>query len=170
MANRHVFPGGVREKEDGGPQWEQLLGKDFHRRIQTPELEEHISHRVCGIREVFEETGLLLAHPLENASEANVTASSYVTPPVPGAFRKLRKEVHNDPTSFFTMCSKMSVAPCINQLYPWSNWYGICMLLLTAVTTFYFNSPVTHQTMLNSKLSPSLFPSHFHALPGSHLL
>lgn len=93
MSNMHVFPGGVQETPDGSPSW---AGAE-------PE-------RVCAMRELFEEVGILpgLTQKLPQTELVS-----------------LRKSCTDTPSLFFDMCKKLISSPSgldFSRLKPWSHW------------------------------------------------
>jgi len=86
MAGAHVFPGGIVEEADLDPQWPALLSSSLATTAATP-IEEHglgvrptgsdgasadkggcldaveLALRLAAIREVFEESGVLICSP-----------------------------------------------------------------------------------------------------------
>lgn len=77
MANYHAFPGGQRDEADAG----------------VPILNEHgyedVVMRVAAIREIFEETGVLIARGVETLSEARRVAMRQAVGADAGAFKDL---------------------------------------------------------------------------------
>ena len=64
MANKHVFPGGVLETTDSSPDWKELTSYlAGGKRYGATKLLDDTDIRICGVREVFEETNLLISTP-----------------------------------------------------------------------------------------------------------
>lgn len=138
QASTHVFPGGVLDEADLSPQWLDVFGDlQHHTNINpfasilnlkdssTPQLPLYsnvpgdvdslpgeIAFRICAIRELFEEAGVLLARDIANVKT--------VLELLPGSFRPFvkflsdsareqwRKRVHSNAQEFTTMCRCMS--------------------------------------------------------------
>lgn len=134
QANTHVFPGGVLDEADFSPRWLKLFGELQHctskklfasiltlKDSSVPNLplystvpsdvgslQGEIAFRICAIREMFEEAGVLLAR-----DNSDVDA---VLDLIPGSFKpavkllpesvreQWRKRVHSDAEEFVTMC------------------------------------------------------------------
>jgi len=94
MPGAHVFPGGVAEPCD----WDRL----FESSVQKF---SDLQQRITGIRELFEETGVLLTQP--RASDA-----STVEP--------WRDRIQQDATQFVEMCKTLNIRPDTSCLHPWT--------------------------------------------------
>ena len=133
LANNYVFPGGRIDKADSSPEWLQLFRRSsgsysdpFHPILAlrdhaqaTPlplygEVPEgstcgEIAFRICAVRELFEEAGVLLAR-----DDRDVPG---VMDCLPGTFppamktlteserRHWRDRVHNDAQEFLNLCT-----------------------------------------------------------------
>lgn len=134
QANTHVFPGGVLDDADYSPKWLDLFGaikthssrqlfmsllnmKDS-RASRLPlystipnnsdSIQGEIAFRICAIREMFEEAGMLL---VRDSNDVDTVLNL-----LPGSFRpavKLlpkpvlehwRERVHHNAEDFITMC------------------------------------------------------------------
>ena len=108
MANAHVFPGGVREKADGSECWHRYCNI-------TPPTEEaatEVSRRICAVRELFEESGLLLsASPPSTRFEAERI--------------QWRRRCQESPSAFAQMCDEMKIRPDIEGLKPYARWVSV---------------------------------------------
>ena len=131
QANTHVFPGGVIDEADFSPKWINIFSELSHcatknvfasivnfKCSSAPRLplystvpssiQGEIAFRICAIREMFEEAGVLLARD-KNEIEAVLNL-------LPGSFKpavkvlpdKLlehwRKRVHSNANEFLKMC------------------------------------------------------------------
>lgn len=134
QANAHVFPGGVLDDADFSPKWLDLFDAvESHAKRQpftsilnmkdssAPRLPLYstipndrgslcgeIAFRICAIREMFEEAGLLLARDTSDVDT--------VLDLLPGSFRpavkllpssvleEWRERVHSNAEEFITMC------------------------------------------------------------------
>ncbi|XP_058011331.1 acyl-coenzyme A diphosphatase NUDT19 [Ahaetulla prasina] len=145
MPSAQVFPGGVADAADFSPAWRELLpdsprcGLDAQPparpplfAARRPELGEaslpaDVAFRICAIRETFEESGLLLVVPAEEAAAARTDGP---TPLLPAAERLLpaarleewRRRVQSDPGSFLQLCRRLGCAPHLRALHEWGNW------------------------------------------------
>jgi len=61
MPNTHVFPGGVFEESDSSPVWDAFRDNNSFENSEMLNRKEKWCNRVTAIRELFEETSLLLA-------------------------------------------------------------------------------------------------------------
>jgi len=100
MAGAHVFPGGVVDAVD-----HQAFGHEFQARYTD------CAYRIAAIRELFEETGILL-----------VTPSSALEALSPDALQEYRNAVHKDASEFETLCETLNCRPAIERMLPWSRW------------------------------------------------
>lgn len=79
MAGAHVFPGGLVEAADHDPRWRTAFDHHqdhHHHNLQEEEEEEEVALRVAGMREVFEESGVLITAPPMPASSQVMEAIS----------------------------------------------------------------------------------------------
>lgn len=78
--------------------------------FQTDDKERAL--RIAAVREVFEESNVLLADPIDEGGQ--VTQSSEL--------EKWRTTVQKDSTQFFEMCQQQRVRPSVDQCIPWTHW------------------------------------------------
>eukprot|EP01091_Cochliopodium_minus_P007402 TRINITY_DN17297_c0_g1_i1.p1 TRINITY_DN17297_c0_g1~~TRINITY_DN17297_c0_g1_i1.p1 ORF type:complete len:304 (+),score=89.04 TRINITY_DN17297_c0_g1_i1:82-912(+) len=109
MSNMWVFPGGVNEKGDEDRRWEQLLNK---------EIDSSISNKICAIREVFEETGILLK---KEKGTLNIGS-------------EWRKTVEKDASSFFDLYKENKIEMEIDSLKDW------CVIITPKVEKYRYNT------------------------------
>jgi hypothetical protein len=64
-----------------------------------------LAHKICAIRETFEEAGLLLTNP-----------------PVKDLPKEWREKVHQDASQFHELCLEHKIAPNVCDLHHFSNW------------------------------------------------
>ena len=89
MKGAMVFPGGVCEREsDAIANWPALASTAT------------LSDKVCAIRELFEESGLLLARHADSKASARFSDCVVINDSV-----QRRKMVHDDATKFKSLCS-----------------------------------------------------------------
>ena len=130
--NSYVFPGGVLDKADYSPTWVDIFSESSgpnrqpfaallskwnlgHLRLplytdipKTSPIAGEVAFRICAIREVFEEAGVLLARDKEDvASKMDFLPGSF-SPAVKvlpkGIWEEWRKRVHDNAEEFATMC------------------------------------------------------------------
>ena len=174
QANAHVFPGGVLDNADFSPKWLDLFGEIKSHSSGQPfssiinmkdsnaprlplystipndsgSLRGEIAFRICAIREMFEEAGLLLAR---DSSDVDTVLDL-----LPGSFKpavkllpdsvleEWRERVHSNAEEFITMCKyiinllmlamrfsalhlqchsrELECVPDIWSLIEWSDW------------------------------------------------
>eukprot|EP01104_Vermistella_antarctica_P016573 TRINITY_DN565_c1_g2_i1.p1 TRINITY_DN565_c1_g2~~TRINITY_DN565_c1_g2_i1.p1 ORF type:complete len:342 (-),score=58.32 TRINITY_DN565_c1_g2_i1:847-1872(-) len=127
MPGAHVFPGGVEEKIDhASEKWTRL----FQQRKYAASFDDSnnggsgdegssdaqklsMALKLCGIRETFEETSVLLSHPP-------------ITQKLPEVSRYLGTKVSRDPDLFLALfengMSSPALVPDVNRLIPWARW------------------------------------------------
>lgn len=103
MASRTVFPGGAVEPCDAA-----AAGAG----------DPAAADRVGAIRELFEETGLLLAR----AAPAPAAAGPARCAVARGATAADRDAVNADAGAFAGVCARLGVAPDVGALEPWARW------------------------------------------------
>lgn len=110
FAGAHVFPGGRVDDGDGDPGWStrceglELLAARLRSHLPGDEV------RACAVaaaREVFEESGLLLAH--HRVPDADTRAHG-------------RRAVLASETSFLEWCANHDVRLAADCLVPWAHW------------------------------------------------
>lgn len=137
-----VFPGGAYEKSDASLDWLKIIPKNssslvltnLQKNLNRPNrfkatfdpkttLFPELSFRICALRETFEETGLLIAHPKNDCSTnecknfGEYVISNY-------DLTKWRNKVKEDPCEFFNMFNELKLVPDLLSLHEWSNWVG----------------------------------------------
>ncbi|XP_007474840.2 acyl-coenzyme A diphosphatase NUDT19 isoform X1 [Monodelphis domestica] len=140
LPGAHVFPGGVLDTSDSSTDWLQVF-KPYHGppgfgltsfgrpRESYPEvpfesqtqshslIPEDVAHRICAIRETFEESGVLLLHPA--GAETLHLPRAFV---LPDDLASWRTRVREDPRQFLQLCQRLGCMPNIWALQEWSNW------------------------------------------------
>lgn len=110
-----VFPGGVAEDADRSPEWCAMLGLSLMR---------HRHHlKLTALRELFEETGILLYSPLASLPRETVRAH--------------RERVRKDSGEFLRTCQELSVKPDLDSLKLNQNWVTPAHIP-TRFDTFFF--------------------------------
>jgi 8-oxo-dGTP pyrophosphatase MutT (NUDIX family) len=109
LAGAHVFPGGKLEREDAEDDALERIDATphaLHARLAEPELDarEAAGLFVAAVREAFEETGVLLARDIDEATAARA--------------RALRREG----LGFTEVLTRLDVQLDAQLLQPWSRW------------------------------------------------
>jgi len=134
MPSRYVFPGGVIDSSDRNFKVSTNLTT-----IHVPNSPDCHAVRVGALREVFEETGILLAYEPNGRSPPNITNSSdsRCCKKYPACYepcqvyhlgislhelQQLRTSVHSNPNLFSRLLEERNVIPHISTLHPWSRW------------------------------------------------
>jgi 8-oxo-dGTP pyrophosphatase MutT (NUDIX family) len=111
FAGAHVFPGGRVDAADGDARWRERchgLGELTARLAIHLSPEGVLAHGVAAVREVFEETGVLLA-----------TAGRRL----PGEVRhRGRDTLLVDPDAFLPWCVEHDIRLAFDALHPWAHW------------------------------------------------
>jgi hypothetical protein len=91
-----------------------------------------LTHKICAIRETFEESGLLLTIPAAHT--------------VPELDTEIwRHKVHNDASQFKHMCELYKLQPAVDRLVPFANWITPAFEKKRFNTLFFLT--VLHQTV-----------------------
>lgn len=112
MKGLHVFPGGVSD-----------VAADAVSNF--PELNQRrtdYSDRICAIRELFEESGLLLVAAPTKSSSSSSSSSRYVEALTIDDSVQRRKAVHDDASQFRRLCDELRVTPSVASLRPFAHW------------------------------------------------
>lgn len=139
-----VFPGGQIDKSDFSPEWLDIFKKygNIHRTedfgkmvniqgIRPPLfLQDHqsplpidVAYRICAIRETFEECGiLLLRKSRDTISNPDTVTLGKCAATDNADLSHWRERVHDDASSFLSLCQEESSVPDIWSLAEWSNW------------------------------------------------
>ncbi|KAJ2964254.1 hypothetical protein NQZ79_g886 [Umbelopsis isabellina] len=104
FVNAHVFPGGNIDQHDYDSRWSEIIAPGGHA-YYDEESKRMLAHKICAIRETYEEAGLLLTNP------PNLQ--------IPTSWRE---KVHADASEFRKMCAEHKMAPSACNLYHFSNW------------------------------------------------
>lgn len=146
MPNNYVFPGGMLDDADFSKGWKKLLrlteetnhfftkGKEgafiFSRQRDNEfkSISAEVALRIAAIRETFEESGVLLARPINEVTEILSTCKNHPlecrvhNTSDDKSITKWRKKIMEDPNQFLNMCEEIGVAPDIWSLYEWAIW------------------------------------------------
>lgn len=134
QANTHVFPGGVLDEADFSPQWLHVFGDLQHHTDMNPfasilnlkdssapqlplystvpgdvdSLPGEIAFRICAIRELFEEAGVMLARDIASIKTMLELLPGSFKPTVKFLSASIREQwrerVHSNAREFTTMC------------------------------------------------------------------
>ena len=121
MAGAYVFPGGALEERDMFPEVKKFTGEmDGDRArilLNEPELEPRkaLGLFICAVREMFEESGVLLARDgsgrmLSLNGDGSERFSAY------------RKEVHRDDAGMFELAEREGIVYALDRLVPYARW------------------------------------------------
>jgi 8-oxo-dGTP pyrophosphatase MutT (NUDIX family) len=103
-ASAWVFPGGKVAPADADPLWDDLSDGSYDHYQR--------SLRIAAAREVFEESGLLLARRSGN----ELDAESFST------FDSLRADVEADPARFLSLIREAGLRLTLDRLVPFAHW------------------------------------------------
>jgi len=129
MASAHVFPGGVLDKADEEP---LRLTSPAGRFPLRPDKGDTMAMRICALRELFEETGLLLARP--SSSGAAADASGAAAPTANDLYssahsfsslsvqQEAQKACSSSATSLSALLQREGLQLEPAKLAPWSRW------------------------------------------------
>ncbi|MCI4393214.1 hypothetical protein PGIGA_G00154940 [Pangasianodon gigas] len=158
MPNACVFPGGLVEPADFSSEWLELFKAFRHlprfglATVKQPQetrppifatdrqqlgspIPGDVAFRICAVRETFEESGVLLVLPSEEANPLNTDEykekDHFVTHSALTALSdrwdrsliaKWRSLVLENSSNFIRMCRELECLPNIWALYEWGNW------------------------------------------------
>lgn len=103
-ASAWVFPGGKVAAADADPAWDALSGGNYSHEVRAL--------RIAAAREVFEESGLLLATRDGRGIEADECAS----------FDEMRGVVEKDPAAFLGLVREAQMHLALDRLVPFAHW------------------------------------------------
>lgn len=141
MANAHVFPGGVLDKDDEADGWKAsstiapaadgTSGKPGSYPIRS-DKRDSLAMRICALRELFEETGLLLARSNSATTAASSSSSASASPSPftssvhsflsPSDQRDAQKTSSASAASLRPLLTSLGLAFEPHKLAPWSRW------------------------------------------------
>ncbi|KAG9294877.1 hypothetical protein G9A89_003217 [Geosiphon pyriformis] len=133
----HVFPGGYLDPSDTSVKWEMIYGlQDKNQESNSLEGQKlhSLAHKICAIRETFEESGLLISKPIPTWSEEES--------------KFWREKIHSNVQNFFLMCKNYDTNPAVHDLYFFSNWVTPVTEKKRYDTIFYLTAlpDVIHET------------------------
>ncbi len=103
-ASAWVFPGGKVAPADSDPAWDELSDGTYDHYAR--------SLRIAAAREVFEESGLLLA--TRDGAEVDAAGSA--------AFDSQRAAVEADPNTFIALVREAGLRLTLDRLIPFAHW------------------------------------------------
>jgi len=136
----YVFPGGSTDAADSSQEWLDLydqygLGKyvfeiptslprqyskiNMFEGQREDEILKSISLRITGIRETFEESGVLLCKSKRAHASQPSRWASYLTG---HEIKTWQRKVQEDANEFISLCRHFECYPDIWSLQEWSNW------------------------------------------------
>ncbi|GAA6072320.1 nucleoside diphosphate-linked moiety X motif 19 [Tachysurus ichikawai] len=161
MPNAYVFPGGLVEPSDFSSEWLEVFKAFIHlpmfglATVKQPQetrppifatdrqqlgspIPGDVAFRICAVREAFEESGVLLVVPSDEANTLNtdvnadneksdryVSRSRFTALPDrwdKSLISKWRSLVLQNSANFILMCRELECLPNIWALYEWGNW------------------------------------------------
>lgn len=122
MANAYVYPGGKLDPEDSEPGVHECVECEDDAFLTTlaPHRSEAIGLCLAGVREVFEESGFLLARREADAPGAFVDLMT--TPQVEERFKTYRRELQRYETSLAAVARAESLVISLNELAYFARW------------------------------------------------
>ncbi|KAF5405589.1 nucleoside diphosphate-linked moiety X motif 19 isoform X1 [Paragonimus heterotremus] len=163
-----VFPGGLLADGDFSTTEWQKVTSDFlkqlthpsgprppmyaqlHRRFSTcSSLSPLIGLRLCALRELFEETGLLLVE--DHADSARSTTMAFILDPI--EMHKWQARVLSEPAAFAELYNFFGFRPPLLSLKEWSNWLTPTSLRRRFDTMFFFVEVSAVKTQCSSPVS-----------------
>lgn len=135
MPSAYVFPGGYISNFDYNLKWRDILLQNANKNklenygltiptshknrspILCQESENTIANnaalRICGIRETFEETGIILSCCDNTKAKFDIGSKE---------IQNWRETVCRDDSMFLPFCKELHIIPDIWSMFEWSNW------------------------------------------------
>jgi 8-oxo-dGTP pyrophosphatase MutT (NUDIX family) len=125
MNSAHVFPGGCIESADRGGNWTEMFARIMPGLALSTSCHEHLYHRICGLRETFEETGILLgrqgARPEEEQKQGDRASMAHGSGEE--VLDALRGAVTKSPREFYEQVwVKRGILPDVASMHLWDRW------------------------------------------------
>ena len=144
----YVFPGGCLDHEDYLPDMEHLCSGVDLKKARTilhdmSSPEKALGAWVAGIRESFEEVGLLLAYHRDK------TPVSFDSEGVLDRFRSYRKKLQTGEISLITILRNEGLALAADRLYYFSHWITPELLPLRYDVRFFVAEMPLHQEAIH---------------------
>lgn len=117
MAGAHVFPGGLLDSADAATSWQRQCKADGGVAVRV-DKGDSLPLRVCALRELFEETGLLLARPAAAASTPDICSHPHTFASV-DAQRAGQKACSEAASTFLQLLTGEQLQLEPEKLAPW---------------------------------------------------
>ncbi len=124
-AGAYVFPGGKATEDDAAPVWPEFTDGAFNDADRTA--------RIAGVREVFEETGLLLARPTSERGPGSPLAPANLTAPL----AVHRQAVDKGEASFLDLIRAHDLVLALDMLVHFGHWITPVIMPKRFDTQFY---------------------------------
>jgi 8-oxo-dGTP pyrophosphatase MutT (NUDIX family) len=124
-AGAFVFPGGKACPGDADPHWQDFTDGGFD--------SEELIARVAAMREVYEETGLLLARPESDRGAGQPLAPTHLTAPLAAQ----REAVDRGETQFLELMRLHRLVLALDQLVHFGHWITPVIMPKRFDTQFY---------------------------------
>jgi len=116
----HVFPGGELEEGDCDPEWERLCRKPLPGEVEKicadgTTRAKALGLMVAGIRELFEEAGILLALRDSGGSACRSGEEQAL-------YREWRAKLHGGEAGFREMVRNLGLRPSLDRLVYFAHW------------------------------------------------
>lgn len=123
MADRYVYPGGTVDPDDCGPTTpahvEGLAPKDaLHRLGEESAPQQALALFLAGIRETFEEAGILLARRRHQSKLIDLTGD----PDVARSFESYRQQLHEGQLSLTDLAEREDLVFPLDRLGYFAHW------------------------------------------------
>lgn len=121
MANAYVYPGGRLDDADRDPALvEHCTGLDTVALTGVDDPDRARALLLAGVREAFEEAGVLLAHPRGDQARAPVAFSHDVERTA--VLDDWRRRLHDGQASLLDLARDLQLAFALDWLYPFAHW------------------------------------------------
>lgn len=146
VAGVYVFPGGSVDPEDRGPAAESLCrGRTDAEASALLGIESGgLAFWVAALRECFEEAGVLLAHPRDDAPGAGVLLDTS-DPEVADRFAAYRDAVNEQRTRLLDVCRAEDLVLATDTMYYVSHWITPELAPRRYDTRFFITAAPEHQ-------------------------
>jgi 8-oxo-dGTP pyrophosphatase MutT (NUDIX family) len=148
VPDSYVFPGGCLDQEDCLPEMENLCTGITLTQAQTvfhdmPSKEKALGIWVAGIRETFEEVGLLLAY------HSDTTIISFDPEDIRQRFRTYRKQLQTGEITLKTILENEGLTLAADRLHYFSHWITPELLSLRYDVRFFIAEAPAHQKAIH---------------------
>ena len=148
VPDSYVFPGGCRDQEDCLPEMENLCTGMTLKEAQAVFHDMSLTDKalgawVAGIRETFEEVGLLFAYRGDN------TLISFDSEDVRQRFRAYRKKIQTGELTLNTVLEREGLTLAADRLHYFSHWITPELLSLRYDVRFFIAEAPLHQKAIH---------------------